>query len=87
MKQKFIVLILVLSLHTVLISTCHLSKKIYEVFNSAALWGGNSVAASAGVKFVVNRFYSIISLVLGAGGSYVFDTGASIRDGQLKPQV
>lgn len=124
------------------------------------LWGGNSVAATAGVKFEVNRFYSIISLgygnledniggsltygfhygaifpvgnlslgtdlgyrfrdnkrlfrhtdmdpdqfmlegrvildvpltegislVLGAGGSYVFDTGKSIRSGKLKPQV
>lgn len=124
------------------------------------LWGGNSVAATAGVKFAVNRFYSIISLgygnlednigesltygfhygamfpvgnlslgadlgyrvrdnkklfrhtamdpdqfmfegrillgvpltegislVLGAGGSYIFDTNESIRSGKLKPQV
>ena len=29
------------------------------------LWGGNSVAATAGVKFAVNRFYSIISLGYG----------------------
>lgn len=26
------------------------------------------------------------SLVLGAGGSYVFDTGESMRNGKLKPQ-
>ena len=124
------------------------------------LWGGNTVAATAGVKFAVHRFYSIISLaygnlednirnsltygfhygtlfpvgnlslgtdlgyrfrdnkrlfhhtdmdpdqfmlegrvlldiplterlsiVLGAGGSYVFNTGESIRNGKLKPQV
>ena len=124
------------------------------------LWGGNSVAATTGVKFAVNRFYSIISLgygnledtiggsltygfhygtmfpvgnlslgvdlgyrvrdnkrlfrhtefdpdqfmfegrvllnipltdgfsfVLGAGGSYIFNTDESIRSGKLKPQV
>ncbi|MCJ7579129.1 MAG: hypothetical protein MUP98_01175, partial [Candidatus Aminicenantes bacterium] len=124
----------------------------------AALWGGNSVAATAGVKFAVSRFYSILSLgfgnlednignsltygfhygtlfpvgnlsfgadlgyryrdnkrlfrhtdsdpdqfmfegrvlldvpltgglslVFGAGGSYVFNTGDSIKDGKLKP--
>lgn len=123
------------------------------------LWGGNSVAATAGVKFAVNNLYSILSigygnlednigesltygfhygamfpvgnlslgadlgyrfrdnkrlfqhtellpdqfmfegrvlldiplsggfsLVLGAGGSYVFDTGESMRNGKLKPQ-
>lgn len=123
------------------------------------LWGGTSVAASAGVKFSVNNLYSIlsvgygnlednigesltygfhyggsfpvgnlslgadlgyrfrdnkrlfrhtelfpdqfmfegrvllciplsggISLVLGTGGSYLFDIGTSIRDGKLKPQ-
>ncbi len=122
------------------------------------LWGGNTVAATAGVKFAVNYLYSILSigygnledniggsltygfhygamfpvgnlslgadlgyrfrdnkrlfrhtqllpdqfmfegrvlldiplsggfsLVLGAGGSYVFNTGKSIRDGKLKP--
>jgi hypothetical protein len=124
------------------------------------LWGGNSVAATAGVKFAVNRFYSIISLgygnlednigesltygfhygamfpvgnlslgadlgyrvrdnkrlfrhtaldpdqfmfegrilldvplseglsiVFGAGGSYAFNTGESIRRGKLKPLI
>ncbi len=124
------------------------------------LWGGNTVAATAGVKFAVHRFYSIISLgygnlednisesltygfhygasfpvgnlslgadlgyrfrdnkrlfrrtfsnpdqfifegrvlldvplseglslVLGAGGSYVFNTDDSITSGKLKPQV
>jgi len=124
------------------------------------LWGGNTVAATAGVKFAVNRFYSILSLgygnlednigasmtygfhygtmfpvgnlslgadlgyrfrdnkrlfrqtdldpdqfmlegrilldipltegmslVLGAGGSYVFNTNDSISSGKLKPQV
>ena len=123
------------------------------------LWGGNTVAATAGVKFAIHRLYSILSLgygnlndnigesltygfhygamfpvgnlslgadlgyrfrdnkrlfrhtdlspdqfmlegrvlldvpltggfslVLGAGGSYVFDTGMSIRSGKLKPQ-
>ncbi|MFC2160720.1 LA_2272 family surface repeat-containing protein [Acidobacteriota bacterium] len=122
------------------------------------LWGGNTVAATAGVKFTVSRFYSIlslgygnledniggsltygfhygimfpvknlsfgvdlgyrirdnkrlfrhtgldpdqfmlegrilldvpltegISLLLGAGGSYIFDTNESIRNGELKP--
>jgi len=124
------------------------------------LWGGNTVAATAGVKFAVNHLYSIISLgygnledniggsltygfhygamfpvghisigadlgyrfrdnkrlfrqtfldpdqfmlegrvlldvpltgglslVLGAGGSYVFNTDESLRSGKLKPQV
>jgi len=124
------------------------------------VWGGNTVAATAGVKFVVHRLYSILSigygnlednigkpltygfhygaafpignlslgtdlgyrfrdnkklfrhtemapdqfmfegrvllgipltdgfsLVLGAGGSYVFDTGESMKSGKLKPLV
>ncbi len=124
------------------------------------LWGGNSVAATAGVKFAVNNLYSVLSigygniedniggsltygfhygamfpignlslgadlgyrvrdnkrlfrhtellpdqfmlegrvllnvplsegfsLVLGAGGRYVFNTDESIRTGKLKPQV
>ena len=124
------------------------------------LWGGNTVASTAGVKFAVHNLYSILSigygnledniggsltygfhygasfplgnlslgadlgyrvrdnkrlfrhtemnpdqfifegrillgvplteglsLVLGAGGSYVFDTGESLRSGKIKPQV
>jgi len=54
------------------------------------LWGGNTVAATAGVKFAVNRFYSILSLGygnlednIGESLTYGFHYGASFPVGNL----
>ena len=57
----------------------------------AVLWGGNNVAVNAGIKFVINRVYSILSLGainldndISTSFTYGFHYGLDLSAGKLK---